>query len=292
MGLAISSLYGWLFGGQYKVVMVGLDNAGKTTILYRLNLGDVITTNPTVGSNVEEVTHRGVRFQVWDLGGQDKLRKVWSTYYVGAHAVVLVIDSMDRERLALVRDELTAITAHDELRRAVLLVLANKQDLPGAMSPMEITQQVHASPLPNLKPCIRSRNRASSHAARSQPFGARSCHRLTCSCLRARCAAEAPLEQGARVANPAMLRAHWSWPWRSDGLDGSHVAHKAMTGIVNENRLCSPSPSPLGLAPMVQVAVRADPRGSASGDTLMTRQNPDDARSRRHRSPNEERANS
>jgi len=122
--------------------MVGLDNAGKTTILYRLNLGDVITTTPTVGSNVEEVTHRGVRFQVWDLGGQDKLRKVWSTYYIGAHAVVLVIDSMDRERLPLVRDELATMTANEELRKAVLLVLANKQDLKGAMSPIEITQQL------------------------------------------------------------------------------------------------------------------------------------------------------
>ena len=100
MGLAVSSLYGWLFSTEYKVVMVGLDNAGKTTILYRLHLGDVITTTPTVGSNVEEVSHRNVTFQVWDLGGQDKLRRVWSTYYVGSHAVVLVVDSMDRQRCA------------------------------------------------------------------------------------------------------------------------------------------------------------------------------------------------
>ena len=57
--------------------------------------------------------HRNVRFQVWDLGGQDKLRKVWSTYYVGAHAVVLVVDSMDRERLDLVREELSSIVAHE-----------------------------------------------------------------------------------------------------------------------------------------------------------------------------------
>ena len=142
MGLTFSSFYNWLFNKEYKVVMVGLDTAGKTTILYRLNLGEVITTVPTIGSNVEEVNHRGVRFQVWDLGGQEKLRKVWSTYYVGAHAVVLVIDSMDRERLPAVREELNAITANDELNRAVLLVLANKQDLPGAMSPMEITQQL------------------------------------------------------------------------------------------------------------------------------------------------------
>ena len=79
----------------------------------RRHLGDVIQTNPTVGSNVEEVMHRNVRFQVWDLGGQDKLRKVWSTYYVGAHAVVLVVDSMDRERLDIVREELATIVAHE-----------------------------------------------------------------------------------------------------------------------------------------------------------------------------------
>ena len=83
----------------------------------RRHLGDVIQTNPTVGSNVEEVMHRNVRFQVWDLGGQDKLRKVWSTYYVGAHAVVLVVDSMDRERLDIVREELATIVAHEGPRR-------------------------------------------------------------------------------------------------------------------------------------------------------------------------------
>ena len=141
MGLAFSSLYSWLWGGrEYKVVMVGLDNAGKSTILYRLHLGDVIATHPTVGSNVEEVVHRNVRFQVWDLGGQDKLRKVWSTYYCGAHAVILVIDSMDRERLPIVCDELNTITGHEDLKSAALLVLANKQDVQGAMSAVEITQ--------------------------------------------------------------------------------------------------------------------------------------------------------
>ena len=140
MGAGFSYLYNRIFGGgEYKVVMVGLDNAGKSTILYRLcavpllpqrtrqravahgcapprarrHLGDVIQTNPTVGSNVEEVMHRNVRFQVWDLGGQDKLRKVWSTYYVGAHAVVLVVDSMDRERMDIVREELETIVAHE-----------------------------------------------------------------------------------------------------------------------------------------------------------------------------------
>jgi len=143
MGLTFSSLWQRLWGGgEYKIVMVGLDNAGKTTLLYRMHLGDVIETHPTVGSNVEEVTHRNIKFQVWDLGGQDKLRRVWRTYYVGAHGVVLVVDSMDRERLPLLREELTALTTSEELRTAALLVLANKQDLDGAMTAVEITQQL------------------------------------------------------------------------------------------------------------------------------------------------------
>ena len=68
---------------------------------------------PTIGFNVETVTYKNLTFQVWDLGGQDKLRKVWSTYYVGAHAVVLVVDSMDRERMDIVREELETIVAHE-----------------------------------------------------------------------------------------------------------------------------------------------------------------------------------
>ena len=72
-----------------------------------------MTTVPTIGFNVETVQYKNLRFQVWDLGGQDKLRKVWSTYYVGAHAVVLVVDSMDRERISLVREELATITANE-----------------------------------------------------------------------------------------------------------------------------------------------------------------------------------
>lgn len=77
------------------------------------HLGEVISTHPTVGSNVEEVVHRNVTFQVWDLGGQDKLRKVWSTYYCGAHAVILVVDSTDRQRLHIVREELHNITTQE-----------------------------------------------------------------------------------------------------------------------------------------------------------------------------------
>mmetsp|Transcript_17960 Transcript_17960/g.60156 ORF Transcript_17960/g.60156 Transcript_17960/m.60156 type:complete len:190 (-) Transcript_17960:1253-1822(-) len=139
MGLLFSSLWSRLFGNkEYKIVMVGLNNAGKTTILYKLHLGDVIETQPTIGSNVEEVVHRNIRFQVWDLGGQETLRKSWGTYYINTHAVILVVDSTDREHMPVVKRELSAITAHQDLGEAVLLVLANKQDLRGAATAEDI----------------------------------------------------------------------------------------------------------------------------------------------------------
>ncbi|KAL0376687.1 UNVERIFIED_CONTAM: ADP-ribosylation factor-like protein 5 [Sesamum calycinum] len=84
----------------------GLDNAGKTTTLYKLHLGEVVTTHPTVGSNVEELVYKNIRFEVWDLGGQDRLRTSWATYYRGTHAVIVVIDSTDRARISIMKDEI------------------------------------------------------------------------------------------------------------------------------------------------------------------------------------------
>ncbi|KAG8467086.1 hypothetical protein KFE25_000402 [Diacronema lutheri] len=140
MGVLVSTLWSRLVGTtEYKIVMVGLHNAGKTTILYKLHLGDVIETQPTIGSNVEQVSHRNIRFQVWDLGGQERLRKSWGTYFIHTNAVILVVDSTDREHMPTVKMELAAITAHEDLANAVLLILANKQDAEGAMSAAEVS---------------------------------------------------------------------------------------------------------------------------------------------------------
>ena len=78
-----------------KVCVLGMQNSGKTTILYKLSLGEVIVTHPTVGSNVEEVTHENLKMQVWDLGGQEKLRSHWDAYFQGTTAVIYIIDSAD-----------------------------------------------------------------------------------------------------------------------------------------------------------------------------------------------------
>ena len=75
-------------------------------MLYRLHLGEVVATQPTIGSNVEEVVHNNVHLQVWDLGGQQQLRSTWNTYFANAHAVIMVVDSADRKRIHVVKEEL------------------------------------------------------------------------------------------------------------------------------------------------------------------------------------------
>jgi len=122
--------------------MVGLDAAGKTTILYKLKLGEIVTTIPTIGFNVETVEYKNLKFTMWDVGGQDKLRPLWRHYFQNTHGVIFVVDSNDRDRANQARDELQKMLAEDELRNAVLLVFANKQDLPNAMSTTEVTDKL------------------------------------------------------------------------------------------------------------------------------------------------------
>ncbi|MCO5592184.1 hypothetical protein L7F22_046180 [Adiantum nelumboides] len=110
---------------EYKIVVVRLDNASKTTTLYKLHLEEVVVTQPTIGSNVEEVIFKNVRFEVWHLGGQDSLRPSWATYYRGTRAIWLVVDSRDRARITAVKDELFRLLQHNELQQAVVLVFAN-----------------------------------------------------------------------------------------------------------------------------------------------------------------------
>jgi len=121
---------------------VGLDAAGKTTILYKLKLGEIVTTIPTIGFNVETVEYKNISFTVWDVGGQDKIRPLWRHYFQNTQGLIFVVDSNDRDRISEARDELHRMLNEDELRDAVLLVFANKQDLPNAMTAAEITDKL------------------------------------------------------------------------------------------------------------------------------------------------------
>ena len=78
---------------------VGLDAAGKTTILYKLKLGEIVTTIPTIGFNVETVEYKNISFTVWDVGGQDKIRPLWRHYFQNTQGLIFVVDSNDRERI-------------------------------------------------------------------------------------------------------------------------------------------------------------------------------------------------
>ncbi|XP_077988936.1 ADP-ribosylation factor 4 [Glandiceps talaboti] len=157
MGLSISSLFTRLFGKkQMRILMVGLDAAGKTTILYKLKLGEVVTTIPTIGFNVETVEYKNIAFTVWDVGGQDKIRPLWRHYFQNTQGLIFVVDSNDRERAAEAKDELNKMLNEDELRDAILLVFANKRDLPNAMSVSEVTEQLGLNTLKNRKWYIQS----------------------------------------------------------------------------------------------------------------------------------------
>lgn len=142
MGLTISSLFSRLFSTKrdVRILMVGLDGAGKTTILYKLRLGEVFSTIPTVGFNVETVHYRNLSFVVWDIGGQGEIRSLWRHYYRSTQGLVYVVDASDRERLAIAREELHAIIADEEMQRSVVLVLANKQDMPNAVSVVQLAE--------------------------------------------------------------------------------------------------------------------------------------------------------
>lgn len=110
----MSKVWNWIFSlPEFKIITVGLDNAGKTTIVYRLVLGDVVATIPTVGSNVEELVYKNLKFLVWDLGGQTVFRNTWSTYYTNTHAVIFVVDSTDRERISCAKDEFLKMLESD-----------------------------------------------------------------------------------------------------------------------------------------------------------------------------------
>lgn len=135
MGLTLSSVFNRLFGKKnMRILMVGLDAAGKTTILYKLKLGEIVTTIPTIGFNVETVEYKNISFTVWDVGGQDKIRPLWRHYFQNTQGLIFVVDSNDRERAQEAQEELQKMLGEDELREATLLVFANKQDLPNAMS--------------------------------------------------------------------------------------------------------------------------------------------------------------
>ncbi|CAD0025716.1 unnamed protein product [Aureobasidium pullulans] len=130
MGLTFSRLFDRLWGKkEMRILMVGLDAAGKTTILYKLKLGEIVTTIPTIGFNVETVEYKNIQFTVWDVGGQDKIRPLWRHYFQNTQGIIFVVDSNDRDRVVEAREELQRMLNEDELRDALLLNAMNAAEI-------------------------------------------------------------------------------------------------------------------------------------------------------------------
>uniref|UniRef100_A0A915IQB1 Uncharacterized protein n=1 Tax=Romanomermis culicivorax TaxID=13658 RepID=A0A915IQB1_ROMCU len=150
MGNKISTFGDFFQPGHMQIVIVGLDNAGKSTILYRLKLGRYVTTMPTIGFNCEKIrpsygTAKGISFSLWDVGGQDKIRPLWKSYIRHTHAILFVVDSSDEERFEEAKVELSNLIRSNEISsQAPIVLLANKQDLPLAKSKLEIEKRLTA----------------------------------------------------------------------------------------------------------------------------------------------------
>uniref|UniRef100_A0A0V0J9Y3 ADP-ribosylation factor-like protein 2 n=1 Tax=Schistocephalus solidus TaxID=70667 RepID=A0A0V0J9Y3_SCHSO len=128
---------------EIRVLILGLDNAGKTTIVKKFNGEDIATIAPTLGFTIQTLEYMGYKLNVWDVGGQRSLRSYWRNYFETTDALIWVVDSSDRPRLDDCREELGKLLLEERLVGATLLVLANKQDLAGSLTPTQISEALN-----------------------------------------------------------------------------------------------------------------------------------------------------
>ena len=149
MGNKLSFVWGKLFSKkEAKVLMLGLDAAGKTTILYQLKLGMNLETIPTMGFVYEKIEHKNFKLSVWDVAGQDSLRPLWKHYYENTKAIIFVVDSSDEKRMNLAKEELHKILLDHEVKDAIICLLANKMDLK-VMTPKEVENRMELDKFKN-----------------------------------------------------------------------------------------------------------------------------------------------
>lgn len=116
---------------EIKLLILGLDNAGKTTILKNLSNEESKDISPTQGFNVKAIVNDTFRLNLWDIGGQDEIRQYWKYYFEKVSGLVFVVDSSDEERVCECNKELKILLTEQQLTNVPLLVFANKQDLMG-----------------------------------------------------------------------------------------------------------------------------------------------------------------
>ncbi|CAI2373816.1 unnamed protein product [Moneuplotes crassus] len=144
MGVFVS-IWDKLFGEEdknFKILILGLDQAGKTTILEKIQGKMDGEPVPTIGYNHQKVRMRNVSLDAWDLSGQERMRKIWKHYFVDTGGIIFVIDCTDFDRIEIAKDELNYLLAEPELMNIPILILANKQDIPEAMGVSQLRKNL------------------------------------------------------------------------------------------------------------------------------------------------------
>lgn len=132
-------------------MILGLDNAGKTTILRKFCGERIDAIEPTLGFNIKTLEHGGFSLNLWDVGGQKSIRAYWRNYFESTDGLIWVVDSADRARLELCRLELMSLLVQEKLAGASLLILANKKDIDGAMPVEQVVQSLKLETDPIFK---------------------------------------------------------------------------------------------------------------------------------------------
>ncbi|CAB3982638.1 ADP-ribosylation factor-related 1 [Paramuricea clavata] len=143
----LSGLWRYMFQKEeYYILILGLDNVGKTTLLeqikrkfnsdYRGIPFEKITN--TVGLNIGKIEVSGVRLLFWDLGGHEDLQSLWDKYYEECHGLIYIVDSVDKQRLDVASAVFSHVLQSSDLQNVPLLVLFNKQDSQNALSVEDI----------------------------------------------------------------------------------------------------------------------------------------------------------
>ena len=139
----------------FQIAMIGLDDSGKTSILYRLKINEFVPTAPTSAFNMERIKlTKSTRLAIWDVGGGENIRPLWRTYMRQADGIVFVVDSTDRRRIEEIREELSLALNSCLKERVPVLIFANKQDLHYAMDPMDMIQQLELKNLKDKNPWV------------------------------------------------------------------------------------------------------------------------------------------
>ena len=136
---------------EYKILVLGLDNAGKTTILKSISGETIKNLPPTKGFNVKIIQKENIKFTFWDIGGQKSIRNIWENYFENNDALIYVIDSSDVYRIEESGKELRNLLEENLLSGIPLLIYANKQDLNLSLNPEEIMNQLNLENIINRK---------------------------------------------------------------------------------------------------------------------------------------------